>query len=173
MDGRVRIDDGRNPAALKGEFDLRLLIIESRRAEPGFLEIGFFNWRAEFCNESLHPDYLVCDRPLNNNRLSPPALVYFIQVQSRFFRCCAFQPETVYYGLLCGETKMTQSFTFIDPGGNQAQYTVYEADYRNQYHWSTDHGDSGFDGSYAQAQTRARTALKVSMAARRRSDRHY
>ena len=65
---------------------------------------------------------------------------------------------------------MTQSYTFIDPGGNQAQYTVYDADHRNQYFWSTDHGDSGFDGSYGQAQNRARTALKVSMAARRRSD---
>jgi hypothetical protein len=67
----------------------------------------------------------------------------------------------------------SQSFTFIDAGGNQAQYTVYEADRRNEFHWSTDHGDRGFDGSYAQAQTHARTALKASMEARRRSDRHY
>jgi hypothetical protein len=66
----------------------------------------------------------------------------------------------------------TQSFTFIDPGGNQAQYTVYEADWRNEYHWSTDHGDSGFDGSYALAQMRARTALKASMAVRRRNSRN-
>jgi len=65
---------------------------------------------------------------------------------------------------------MTQSFTFIDPAGNQAQYTVYDADRHNEYYWSTDHGDSGYDRSYAQAQTRARTALKTSMAARRRSD---
>jgi hypothetical protein len=64
---------------------------------------------------------------------------------------------------------MTQSYTFIDPGGNQAQYTVYDADHRNQYHWSTDHGDSGVDGSFAQAQSQARNALKASMAARRRS----
>ena len=64
----------------------------------------------------------------------------------------------------------SQSFTFIDPAGNQAQYTVYDADRRNEYHWSTDHGDQGFDGSYLQAQNRARTALKSSMAARRRSD---
>jgi hypothetical protein len=64
----------------------------------------------------------------------------------------------------------SQSFTFIDPIGNRAQYTVYEADRRNEYHWSTDHGDSGFDGSYAQAQARARISLKSSMAARRRSD---
>lgn len=66
----------------------------------------------------------------------------------------------------------SQSFTFIDPAGNQAQYTVYEADRHN--HWSTDHGDSGFDGSFAQAQDRARIALKTSMAARRRRpDRKY
>jgi peptide methionine sulfoxide reductase MsrA len=67
-------------------------------------------------------------------------------------------------------TMTNQSFTFIDPAGNQAQYTVYGADYRNEFHWSTDHGDSGFDASFEQAQSRARTALKNSMAARRRSD---
>src|SRR5262249_33725579 len=39
------------------------------------------------------------------------------------------------------------SFTFIDPAGNQAQYTVYDADRHNEYHWSTDHGDRGVDGS--------------------------
>lgn len=71
------------------------------------------------------------------------------------------------------ETMTSQSFTFIDPAGNQAQYTVYEADRHNEYHWSTDHGDSGFDGSYAQAQNLARTALKSSMAARRRSDHRH
>jgi hypothetical protein len=64
----------------------------------------------------------------------------------------------------------TQSFTFIDAAGNQAQYTIYDADRHNEYYWSTDHGDSGSDRSYAQAQTQARTALKYSMAARRRSD---
>jgi len=67
-------------------------------------------------------------------------------------------------------TMTNQSFTFIDPAGNQAQYTVYGADFRHEYHWSTDHGDSGFDASFEQAQSRARTALKNSMAARRRSD---
>jgi hypothetical protein len=65
---------------------------------------------------------------------------------------------------------MSQSFTFIDPAGNQAQYTVYDADYRNEYHWSTDHGDRGFDRSYQQAQGQARTALKASMTARRHVD---
>jgi hypothetical protein len=65
-----------------------------------------------------------------------------------------------------------QSFTFIDPAGNQAQYTVYSVDRHNEYYWSTDHGDSGSDGTFAQAQSRARTALKNSMAARRRSDEH-
>ena len=67
----------------------------------------------------------------------------------------------------------SQSFTYIDAAGNQAQYTVYEADLRNEYHWSTDHGDRGFDGSYEQAQTRARAALKASMAARRRPNPRY
>jgi hypothetical protein len=61
-----------------------------------------------------------------------------------------------------------QTFTFIDPAGNQAQYTVYDADRHNNYHWATDHGDTGFDSSFSQAQDRARTALKSSMAARRR-----
>ena len=63
-----------------------------------------------------------------------------------------------------------QSFTYIDPAGNQAQYTVYEADRRNEYHWSTDFGGNGIDGSYAEAQNRARTSLKASMAEKRRSD---
>jgi hypothetical protein len=30
---------------------------------------------------------------------------------------------------------------FIDPAGNQAQYTVYDAGRHNEYHWSTDDGD--------------------------------
>ncbi|HYW44966.1 MAG TPA: hypothetical protein VE959_19045 [Bryobacteraceae bacterium] len=66
---------------------------------------------------------------------------------------------------------MSQSFTFIDPAGNQAQYTLYEKDQRNEFYWSTDHGDHGLAPSYAQAQDRARTVLKASMAVRRRSDR--
>jgi len=75
------------------------------------------------------------------------------------------RPGALNYGPLYGKEIMTsQSFTFIDPAGNQAQYTVYDADRHNEYHWSTDHGDRGFDGSYAQAQNRARTALKASMA---------
>lgn len=72
-----------------------------------------------------------------------------------------------------GRRMIGQSFTFIDPGGNQAQYTVYEADRHNEYHWSTDHGDRGFDGSYELAQSRARTALKTSMAARRKLGHQY
>ena len=67
----------------------------------------------------------------------------------------------------------SQSFTFIDPAGNQAQYTVHDIDRYNEYRWSTDHGDCGSDASYAQAQDRARTALKASMAARRRRDRGH
>ena len=64
---------------------------------------------------------------------------------------------------------MNQEFTLIDPAGNQAQYTVYDADHRNEYHWSTDHGDRGFNLSYGEAQDHARAALKASMAMRRRS----
>ena len=68
---------------------------------------------------------------------------------------------------------ISQAFTFIDPAGNQAQYVVCDADRHNEYHWSTDHGDSGFEASYAQAQSQARTALKASMAAKRRNDQRY
>jgi len=65
---------------------------------------------------------------------------------------------------------MSQSFTFIDVAGNRAQYTVFDQDTRNQFHWSTDHGDSGFAMSFEHAQYQARTLLKNSMAAHRRSD---
>lgn len=65
---------------------------------------------------------------------------------------------------------MSQSFTFIDAAGHQAQYTVYEKDRHDQFYWSTDHGDNGLAPSYTQAQERARTVLKASMAARRRSN---
>ena len=41
------------------------------------------------------------------------------------------------------ESTMSQSFTYIDAGGNQAQYTVYEKDRREEFYWSTDHGDQG------------------------------
>jgi hypothetical protein len=68
---------------------------------------------------------------------------------------------------------MAQDFTFIDPGGNQAQYTVYDVDSRNEFHWATDHGDRGFSYSYAEAQDHARTALKASMTIRRRSHQPY
>ena len=66
---------------------------------------------------------------------------------------------------------MSQSFTFIDAAGHQAQYTVYEKDRHDEYYWSTDHGDHGMAASYLEAQQQARTNLKASMAARRRSDR--
>jgi hypothetical protein len=68
---------------------------------------------------------------------------------------------------------MSQSFTYIDPAGNQAQYTVHDPDYRNQFYWSTDHGDHGSAPSFAQAQDQARAVLKASMSARRRSERGY
>jgi len=63
--------------------------------------------------------------------------------------------------------RVSQSFTFIDVAGNQAQYTVYEMDRRNEFHWSTEHGDHGIAPSYSEAQDRARTVLKASMAVRR------
>jgi hypothetical protein len=65
---------------------------------------------------------------------------------------------------------MSQSFTFIDVAGNQAQYTVSDKDHHDDFHWSTDHGDRGVAHSFAEAQTRARTVLKDSMTANRRSD---
>jgi hypothetical protein len=65
---------------------------------------------------------------------------------------------------------MNQSFTFIDVGGNQAQYNVSDKDYQNEFRWSTDHGDHGVALSFEAAQFRARTSLKDSMAANRRSD---
>jgi len=68
---------------------------------------------------------------------------------------------------------MSQSFTFIDPGGNQAQYAVSEADWRGEFHWSTDHGDRGFCNSYLNAQSQARIALKASMTERRKDARRY
>jgi len=65
---------------------------------------------------------------------------------------------------------MSQAFTLIDVAGNQAQYTVSEKDQYNGYRWSTDHGDHGVAPSFEEAQYRARTVLKVSMASNRRSD---
>jgi len=65
---------------------------------------------------------------------------------------------------------MNQSFTFIDVAGNQAQYTVSEKDYHNEFRWSTDHGDHGVASSSEEAQYRARTVLKESMTANRRSE---
>ena len=65
---------------------------------------------------------------------------------------------------------MSQSFTLIDIAGNQAQYTVSEKDHDNAFRWSTDHGDHGVAPSFEEAQYRARTVLKDSMAANRRSD---
>jgi hypothetical protein len=65
---------------------------------------------------------------------------------------------------------MSQSFTFIDVAGNQAQYTISDRDLHNDFRWSTDHGDHGTAPTFAEAQFRARTVLKDSMAANRRSD---
>ena len=66
---------------------------------------------------------------------------------------------------------MSQSFTFIDVAGNLAQYTVSDKDFRSDFHWSTDHGDRGVAPSFEEAQFQARTVLKDSMAANRRSDK--
>ena len=65
---------------------------------------------------------------------------------------------------------MSQSFTFIDVAGNRAQYTISEKDHHDTFHWSTDYGDHGVAAGFAEAQYRARTVLKVSMEASRRSD---
>ena len=65
---------------------------------------------------------------------------------------------------------MNQSFTFIDVGGNQAQYSVSDRDDRADFRWSTDHGDHGFAASFGEAQSLARAVLKASMAVNRRSD---
>ena len=65
---------------------------------------------------------------------------------------------------------MSQTFTFIDPGGNRAQYFVSEANGLGEFRWSTDHGDRGSGSSNLQAQSQARIALKTSMAEMRRSD---
>ena len=65
---------------------------------------------------------------------------------------------------------MSQSFTFVDVAGNQAGYTVSEKDHRDEFHWSTDHGDHGVAPTFEQAQSRARSMLKESMTANRRSD---
>ena len=65
---------------------------------------------------------------------------------------------------------MTHSYTYIDIGGNKAQYAVSDEDHRRDFHWSTDHGDRGVSPTFEQAQTQARTVLKDSMAAHRRSE---
>jgi hypothetical protein len=65
---------------------------------------------------------------------------------------------------------MSQSFTFIDVAGNQAEYTVSDKDHHSEFRWSTDHGDRGVAPSFEEDQCRARTVLKDSMAANRRSD---
>jgi hypothetical protein len=65
---------------------------------------------------------------------------------------------------------MTHSYTYIDIGGNQAQYAVSDEDHRQDFHWSTDHGDRGVARTFAQAQLEARNVLKDTMALRRRSE---
>ena len=65
---------------------------------------------------------------------------------------------------------MTHSFTYIDIGGNQAQYAVSDVDHRQDFHWSTDHGDRGVARTFDQAQSCARTVLKDSMALHRRNE---
>ena len=62
-------------------------------------------------------------------------------------------------------SQLIQSFTFIDIGGNRADYAVSDED----FHWSTDYGDRGVGTTFEQAQNQARNMLKNSMAADRRS----
>jgi hypothetical protein len=66
---------------------------------------------------------------------------------------------------------MSQSFTFIDVAGNHAQYFVSKRDPNDDFRWSTDHGDHGVASSFVEAQSQARTVLKDSMAANRRSEK--
>ena len=73
----------------------------------------------------------------------------------------------------CPITPVSQTYTFIDPSGNQAQYTIHDADHRNEYYWSTDHGEHGTAPTFAQAQDLARNKLKASMTLRRRSSEKY
>ncbi len=65
---------------------------------------------------------------------------------------------------------MSQAFTFIDVAGNRAEYVVSDQEGDSEFRWSTDHGDHGVAPSFEEAQCRARTILKDSMAANRRSD---
>jgi len=65
------------------------------------------------------------------------------------------------------------SFTFVDVAGNQADYTVFDRDRQDNFHWSTDHGDNGFAKSFEDAQYRARMVLKDSMATRRRASKWH
>jgi hypothetical protein len=65
---------------------------------------------------------------------------------------------------------VSQSFTFIDVAGNQAQYTVCEKDLHNEFRWFTEHGAKGVAASFGEAQYRARSVLKDSMATNRRSE---
>jgi hypothetical protein len=65
---------------------------------------------------------------------------------------------------------MSQTFTWIDVAGNQAQYTVFEKDHHNEFRWSTNQGDHGVAPTFEEAQYRARTVLKSSMETNRRSD---
>jgi hypothetical protein len=65
---------------------------------------------------------------------------------------------------------LSQSFTFIDVAGNQAQYTVQDKDLHDEFSWRTDHGDHGVAPSFEQAQYQARGVLKDSMAVNRRAE---
>ena len=65
---------------------------------------------------------------------------------------------------------MSQAYMFIDAAGSRAEYAVSEMDRDNNFPWRTDHGDRGVAPSVKEAQYRARTALKSSMEANRRSD---
>jgi len=65
---------------------------------------------------------------------------------------------------------MSQSFTLIDVAGNQAQYTVSDRNRDGHFQWSTDHGGNGVAATFELAQYQARSVLKDSMTANRRSE---
>jgi hypothetical protein len=56
---RIRINDRRNSAAVKGEFYFWLLIVKRSITAPGPLELHLVDSSAEFCNEPLHRDHLI------------------------------------------------------------------------------------------------------------------
>jgi hypothetical protein len=59
---RIRINDRRDSAAVKGELYFWLLIVKRSTTAPGPLELHLIDSGAEFCNEPLHRDHLIYHR---------------------------------------------------------------------------------------------------------------